>query len=78
MRNVALWAIFVEILKRCNQHSTSQDLHGPGDVGFRYTIHQTLQGNIGLWSAKNLFLLFFQTHSRRDYKNLYLKFIIMA
>lgn len=46
---------------------TSQDLHGPCDVGCRQTVYQTNQGNVGLWTSQNLLLLFFQIHSRRNY-----------
>lgn len=56
------------MLERCYSCCRSQDLHGPGDVWFWDTFHQTQQWDIGFWSGQNLFLPFFQVHSRRNCK----------
>lgn len=45
-----------------------QDLHGPGDVWFWDSFHQTQQRDISFWTSQNLFLSFFQVHSRRNCK----------
>lgn len=62
--DTGIWWCFMKIF--IDQLWTSQDLHGPCDVGCRQTIYQTNQGNVGLWTSQNLLLLFFQIHSRRN------------
>lgn len=63
-KDTGAWRRFMEIF--IDQFWTSQDLHGPCDVGCRQTIYQTNQGNVGLWTSQNLLLLFFQIHSWRN------------